>query len=842
MPTVRVLQSDLSAGELGRALAARHDLEVRFQGVETASNFRPMVEGGATKRAGAEFLGAIADAANPAALVPFVVGRDAAFQLEFGNLTLRIRDRTTGDWLEDGGGVIELATPYAAADLDGLYYAQSADVMVFTHADRDQPMKALKRFSNTNWQLDDYEPRDGPFLAENTSNTTLTFPARNGSGLTCAASGNVFSADMVGGLLLVRPPVASLSPADVSERASLWQADKSYSANDYVINEGRVYTTLANGTSGNYAPIHDKGTAWDGGMAWNFVHDGYGVARITGYTSATQVTVDIEWPMPTLLATTKWSEGAFSPKRGYPAVCVFHQERFWVFNTPAQPDTAHASRSSDYDPDGAGFRTETAWGVVSDDDAISATLADGEVNPIVGAISADHLYVFTEKSLKRITGPSPDEAITVSARLAREVSTFACRPRVRPVKAQNSVLYASADGRLLYEYPTLEGPPRDLTVRAPHVGGSPLKQLQWLEFPAHAVYVVREDGRLYSFIFNRQEGIAAWAPVDLGGNFNGAHPVVESISVIPGDDDRDELWMIVKRTVNGSTRRDVERLVREWDGERDRRDEQRYLDGHITVDLWNADTGKTITVTLDSAGADQPGDFVTLEASGHTPFSAGQVGDEVWLRKTSAPVLSTDEPGPLRAKITAFTDGDTVTAELQSSAPAGLLGVALTEWAFAADTVTGLSHLEGEAVHVMADGAHMGPFTVSGGQITLDRPSARHFAGYLYEARIVSLPLEVGAQVGNGMGALKHVEEITVSVMDALGGRVGKKGEAADQMTPLRTRASADPVGRPPAPWTGQQTVAFDASWARELSIDLVHDSPAAFTLRGLAAKVTVNG
>lgn len=848
MPRVRALQSDLSAGELGRALEARRDLPAYFQGARLLKNFRPLISGGAIKRAGTQFMGAVA-ADKTHKLVPFVVGRATAYQLEFEHLKLRIRDRDTGAYLKNGASDIVLTTPYSHDGLDGIYFAQSADVMPITHADRDVPMKALKRYAVNNWQFDDYTADYGPFLGENSSSTTLSFSSTTGASITVTASAAVFNSDMVGGLFLVRPKLAALSNAAYggSDAAAGWVARDGFAnLNDFVANEGRVYKLVdANGfsASGSYPPIHDEGTASDGHWDYTYVHDGYGVIEITAVASATSATAKVLNTLPTTGPTKHWNEGAFSDFRGWPAVCVFHQERFWVMNTPSQPDTAHASRSSGYGASGANFRAETAYNLVSEDDAISATLADGEINPVVAAVSADQLYLFSENSVKRITGPSPDEAITVSSRIAREVSTFGCRARVRPAKAHNAILYPSPDGRLLYELPTLDGAPRELTVRARHVGGSPIVEVQWVGYPDEVLYVRREDGRVFGMVYNRGENIVAFFPVELGGSFNGGAPFVESLSVIPNSDGRDELWMIVKRTVDGSTVRHNERLVREWDRDHDRDDEQPYLDAFVLTDHWNADTGKTITVTLDTPGADKVGDSVTLQATGHTPFSGGQVGDEVWVRLTNVPARAGDEPGPLRAIITEVTDNDTVIATLETSAPAALLDVALYEWAFASAAISGLDHLEGESVFALADGAPMGPFTVASGAITLDRPAARIYTGLKYEARIKSMPLEVGSQFGQGMGSWKSMGALSISYMDGRGGRVGLDGKTEANFERLPDRTAADVVGRAPAPVEdGEFEVEPDTTWERSQVLSFIHDEPCAITVRGLSVLVDING
>jgi hypothetical protein len=43
-------------------------------------------------------------------------------------------------------------------------------------------------------------------------------------------------------------------------------------------------------------------------------------------------------------------------------------------------------------------------------------------------------------------------------------------------------------------------------------------------------------------------------------------------------------------------------------------------------------------------------------------------------------------------------------------------------WGWARDTISGLDHLEGLSVNVLADGVVQGPFVVAGGQVQLNPP------------------------------------------------------------------------------------------------------------------------
>ena len=91
------------------------------------------------------------------------------------------------------------------------------------------------------------------------------------------------------------------------------------------------------------------------------------------------------------------------------------------------------------------------------------------------------------------------------------------------------------------------------------------------------MWAVRADGVLLGFTFNKEQDVLGWHRHILGGS-----GIVESVCVIPAPDrTRDELWMIVKRTINGSTKRYVEYLEKE------------YQTGDAQADAFYVDSGAT---------------------------------------------------------------------------------------------------------------------------------------------------------------------------------------------------------------------------------------------------------
>ena len=83
--------------------------------------------------------------------------------------------------------VFELATPYTTAQLFDIKFAQSADVMYITHPEHE--VEKLSRTGHTAWTLTDVDFTNGPFMDANITTTTLN-PASHtvGTGVAVVAS------------------------------------------------------------------------------------------------------------------------------------------------------------------------------------------------------------------------------------------------------------------------------------------------------------------------------------------------------------------------------------------------------------------------------------------------------------------------------------------------------------------------------------------------------------------------------------------------------------------------------------------------------------------------------
>lgn len=134
---------------------------------------------------------------------------------------------------------------------------------------------------------------------------------------------------------------------------------------------------------------------------------------------------------------------------------------------------------------------------------------------------------------------------------------------------------------------------------------------------------------------------------------------------------------------------------------------------------------------------------------------------------------------------------------------------------------TGLSHLAGRTVTILADGAVHPPRTVaSDGSIELVRPASTIHAGLPYTSRLQPMRLEAGSQRGTAQTKKKRITKVAVRFHETLGGKIGY-GSVHE---PVYFRSPSVPMGRSPGAWSGDKSVNFPKGWQREGLLEIVQD------------------
>jgi hypothetical protein len=436
--------------------------------------------------------------------------------------------------------------------------------------------------------------------------------------------------------------------------------------------------------------------------------------------------------------------GAWSETTGYPSVGTFYEQRLISANTTDQPQTFWATQTADFE----NHRPDDKTGTVEDDDALSYTISADEVNAIQWMSPGEDTLVL---------GTTGGEWIPESAGVVLTPNDIVVRRRTKhgsssaqPIRVGNVVLFVQRAKRKLREFGfafEVEGYRAvDMTRLSQHITRGGIIEMDFQQEPDSLVWAVRDDGQLLSMTYRREEDVVAWSRHKFGGSFSTGDTVVESVAVIPGADgagqvqsseNRDEVWVIVKRTINSATKRYVEVLERDFETGDDENDSY-YSDSLITYD-----------------GA-------------------------------------------------------------------------------AATSITGLDHLEGETVKILADGYIHPDQTVSSGGITLDIAASVVQIGLGYTHKIKPLKFEGGAR-GTIVGKTKQVFGVTFVLLNS---HTLSFGPDDSNLRTIDFREVSDPMDTAVPFFTGERFEEFDDTWKSDPRIVIQNSDPVPFILLAIAPEL----
>ena len=500
-----------------------------------------------------------------------------------GASTFSIPLNTTGEGTSGGpgtvarvyqidDGVASNSIPWTEADLDAIQFAQDADVMYLVHP--SYPPHKLARTSDTSWACSEVVFDVPPFRDENITDVTMYASAATGTSVTVTASAATFTSDMVGGYIKLAEVIEE---HHVKWRANASLADSkasgSFPTGDRCYYEGRVYELdNKNGTAstGYEPPVHDEGNEDDRKFTWTYINNGYGYAKITGYTSTTVITVDVdtygvEFPESCVTSsnvTKKWSISAFNEEHGYPAAVALYERRLWFGGTAEDPQTFWGSRTNRYED----FEL---FGVDADS-GLLFTIASNRINPIQWMIGTDALIIGTLGGEFTAQSSSADQGITPDNITVKQQSAFGSAANVSPVFVDSSLIIAHRNGRrlhdLTYDFNTDRYQGIDVTAFAHDIALDGVKQIAYQASPFRQVWIRTTNGSLAGMTYVKEEDVSPWSDFPLGTASGAPTPAVESICVIPHPDgDQDQLWLVVKRVLGGSTYRWIEYLEKPFE-------------------------------------------------------------------------------------------------------------------------------------------------------------------------------------------------------------------------------------------------------------------------------------
>ena len=308
----------------------------------------------------------------------------------------------------------------------------------------------------------------------------------------------------------------------------------------------------------------------DGDGSWRWV-------KIIARTSSTVVTVKVyEQALSNTSPIANWQLGAWSDETGWPGSVGFYSGRLAFARTATEPQTAWLSQVD-------GF---TKFGVSSplvDSDAINATITSESINEIKWIAEGTALFLGTTAAIRTL-GPSAAGAVVSPTNLQQRRETSYGASSVQPLRTGNTLVYAGYYNRdvreIAFSFEADSYVSQDLSLLAEHIVSVGIKQIAYAQSPDSVIWLVLNDGSLAGMTYDRGQNVIAFHRHPVGGAYAGGAVHVESVATIPGTD-RDELWAVVRRTIDGTAVRYVERLSIGLDRDGEKEDAT-YLDSYLT--------------------------------------------------------------------------------------------------------------------------------------------------------------------------------------------------------------------------------------------------------------------
>jgi hypothetical protein len=733
--------NNFTAGELSPRLEGRTDVNKYFNGCKKLQNFLIHPHGGASRRPGTKYVNSVKTSSNFTRLIPFEFNVDQAYILEFGEQYFRIHK--DGGTVVSGGNPVEVATVYTSAQVSGIKFTQSADVMYLVHP--SHPVQKITRTSHTAWTITEVNFLRGPMQDPNTSTTTLTANGRSGS-VTITASASTFVSTDVGRLVKLHDGFAKITnfssatsvTATVQENAEgRTELMPSYTATTIAFFEGDPSST---GLEHN-----DRITD----TAGNFITEGFKVGQKVQISGASnggnnkstavllvQVTADTILFSPSvdlvdeaagqsitingeLEADDNFSLGAFSSTTGHPAAVTFFEQRLVFANTTAQPQTLFFSVGGSFEDFADG---------IDADDALTYTIGSNQVNVIRYLTSSRVLIVGTSGGEFAVSASGSAEPLSpTNAQIKRQANYGSAN--IQPIQVGNVTMFVQRASRkvreLVYNFDSDSYQAPDLTVLAEHITDSGITEMAFQQEPDNIVWCVLTDGRFVGMTYRREENVVGWHEHILGGSFGSGNAVVESVAVIPGDLNEDNVYLVVKRTINGATARYIETF-------------SNFDFGTDVQDAFFVDSGLTYSGS-------------------------------------------------------------------------------------AATTISGLNHLEGQSVSILANGATHPNKTVSSGSITLDRAVTKAHIGLGFDSTLQTMRVDAGGTEGTAQGKIKRIHDITLRLFRTVGIQVGSSESEIDR---IPFRSSADSMDTALSLFTGDKELEFRGGFDNDGFIVVKQNQP----------------
>ena len=139
-----------------------------------------------------------------------------------------------------------------------------------------------------------------------------------------------------------------------------------------------------------------------------------------------------------------------------------------------------------------------------------------------------------------------------------------------------------------------------------------------------------------------------------------------------------------------------------------------------------------------------------------------------------------------------------------------LATIASNGWRLTVTTISGLSHLEGQSVAILGDGAVVASQVVMGGSVSLPIACSKVQIGIACPAKLQTMRLNAGGTDGTSQGKTARINKVSIRFHESLGMLVGQTFDAMDE---INFRAVNDLMDAPPALFTGDKIIDFSGDY-----------------------------
>ncbi|MDN3278783.1 hypothetical protein QWJ07_31290 [Frankia sp. RB7] len=537
-----------AGGEIGPQLAARADLAKYQIAVEAMENFIVLKGGGATRAPGTRFVLELKDQSQRGKLIPFRRTSSDYYALVINAGVSRFV-RQGGFLQNPDTSPYEASVPWAEADLATLRAAQAGN-QIFVASGTRVP-QTITRVATLNWTCADYAPASGPVDTQN-FDTSITVQA-NGvtSTITLSGTNSPFTADMVGGVMRLDDRDLSTTPEwSAVETAIALLAERRWN--------GNVYQAQVNNVdAGPNAPVHTEGDVSAGAskQTWRFLHPGYGFVRITSFVNANQVLATVLTRLPSNLttgATYRWYAPAWTSGKGYPEVVAYNYPRLGWYRgnigwLTGEDDVQNFDLAKADDTDAIAFRV---------------IAPDGSLVEIKWALPSSGILMLGTSDIEWVLrGPGAFDALTPKTARPFAMGSDGSAPQIANAIDGGVMFLGRTQKRLHYTKvdPASQSQQlasQELSVTAEHIFSPGVVGACWQRDPNRVLWMWFADGSIASLTFMPEQQVAAFCRHPRTNAF------VEDMCCIPSvSSGTDEVYLIVRRTINGQTKRYVEQMA-----------------------------------------------------------------------------------------------------------------------------------------------------------------------------------------------------------------------------------------------------------------------------------------